>query len=112
MLKVLFVCGRNKRRSPTAEAIFRDDPRLNVRSGGTSQTSARRVTQKDLEWASLICVMEPKYEARLRANFTELERWPEFKCLNIPDEYERMAPELVVLLKSEIDVLLEDLGSD
>lgn len=56
--------------------------------------------------------MEPKYEARLRANFTELERWPEFKCLNIPDEYERMAPELVVLLKSEIDVLLEDLGSD
>lgn len=34
LTKVLFVCGRNQRRSPTAERIFRDDPRMSVRSAG------------------------------------------------------------------------------
>jgi protein-tyrosine-phosphatase len=33
-LKVLLVCGRNLRRSPTAEMLFRKDPRVSVRSAG------------------------------------------------------------------------------
>lgn len=109
-MKVLFVCGRNKRRSPTAEALFRDDSRVSVRSGGTSESSPRRVSLADLQWADLICVMERKYEARLRARFVDLPDWPTIRCLEIPDDYERMDPELVALLQVEFDSILADYG--
>ena len=71
-LKVLFVCGRNRRRSPTAETIFRGAPRLSVRSAGTSDSSKRRITEGDLLWADLILVMERKYAARIRALFPDV----------------------------------------
>ena len=70
-LKVLFVSGRNRRRSPTAETIFRDDPRLTVRSVGPSDSSKKRITEGDLLWADLILVMERKYAARIRALFPD-----------------------------------------
>src|SRR5512139_3631699 len=33
---ILFVCGRNKWRSPTAERLYRNDNRIEVRSAGVS----------------------------------------------------------------------------
>ena len=47
-LKILFVCGRNNRRSPTAERIFQNDSRMSVRSAGIADTSKRRLTREDL----------------------------------------------------------------
>jgi len=77
-IKALFVCGRNQRRSPTAERIFKDDPRLSVRSAG---------------------VMEPKHAARIRFQFTA-ESIPPMRSLDIPDDYEYMDSELVELLRT------------
>jgi predicted protein tyrosine phosphatase len=51
-IKVLFICGRNRRRSPTAERIVRSDPRMSVRSAGTSESSKRSVTEGNLLWAA------------------------------------------------------------
>lgn len=99
---VLFVCGRNRRRSPTAEQIFQDDPRLCVRSAGTSESSKRRIKEKDLAWADLVLVMEPKYAARIRSLFTP-ESLPLIRSLDIPDDYDYMEAELIDLLKAAVE---------
>ena len=51
---VLFVCSRNQWRSPTAERVFRRDPRVNTRSAGTSPNARHPVNESDLRWADLI----------------------------------------------------------
>jgi predicted protein tyrosine phosphatase len=101
-INVLFICGRNQRRSPTAERIFREDPRLAVRSAGTSESSKRRITKKDLEWADLVLVMERKYAARIKAMFPE-EFLPSLRSLEIPDDHEFLAPELIDLLTAAVE---------
>jgi predicted protein tyrosine phosphatase len=101
-IKVLFVCGRNQRRSPTAERIFKDDPRLAVRSAGVSESSRRRVKENDLFWADLVLVMEPKYAARIRFQFLG-DSIPPMRSLDIPDDYEYMDAELIDLLKTAVE---------
>jgi len=55
---ILIVCGRNKKRSLTAEQIFRRDSRINIRSCGISPQSKKQITFGDIDWADLILVME------------------------------------------------------
>ena len=47
---ILVVCGRNKKRSKTAEYIFKNDNRFNVRSAGLSPKSDRKISENDLHW--------------------------------------------------------------
>jgi len=101
-IKVLFVCGRNQRRSPTAERIFKDDPRMSVRSAGVSDSSKRRIKENDLHWADLVLVMERKYAARIRFQFPA-ESIPPMRSLDIPDDYEFMDDELIELLKTAVE---------
>lgn len=101
-IKVLFVCGRNQRRSPTAEQIFRTDPRMSVRSAGVSDSSKRRIKENDLFWADLVLVMEPKYASRIRFQFPG-ESVPPIRSLDIPDDYEFMDAELIELLKTAVE---------
>src|SRR6185369_16359370 len=99
--KILFVCGRNKRRSPTAQNIYRNDPRMEVRSAGTSETSPHAISEADLRWADLILVMENKYKGRISALFRNVN-FPLIKSLDVPDEYEYMDEELVELIRSGV----------
>jgi predicted protein tyrosine phosphatase len=105
-LRVLFVCGRNQWRSPTAEAIYRADERLEVRSGGVSPSSRQRVTERQLRWADLVLVMERKHAARLRERFGDLDEWPALYCLDVPDDYEFMDEALVALLQERVEAAL------
>ena len=107
MLKVVFVCGRNKRRSPTAEKIFRNDPRISARSAGTSESSRRKIRETDLAWADLVLVMERKYAARIRAAYGHLDRLPPMESLEIPDDYEFMDGQLMELLREGLTAELE-----
>src|SRR5580693_4142944 len=102
-LKILLVCGRNLRRSPTAAMLFRRDPRVSVRSAGVSDSSPRRVREDDLLWADLVLVMERKYAARIVAAFGHLGALPEIESLEIPDEFEFMDEELVELLAAAVE---------
>ena len=45
-MNILFVCSRNKWRSPTAEAIYKNRSDLNVRSAGTSPAAKVKLNQK------------------------------------------------------------------
>ena len=96
---VLFVCGRHQWRSPTAEAIYRNDPRLIIRSAGVSSKSRHQITYEDLGWADLVLVMERKYKSRILGTFRDHPNLPNIVSLDIPDKYERMDPELVSLIQ-------------
>ncbi|WPP52935.1 protein-tyrosine-phosphatase [Catalinimonas niigatensis] len=104
-LNILFVCGRNKRRSKTAELIFRDDTRFYARSAGFSPNSPHQLSIKDIVWADTIFVMEDAHKSRLR----RIYRDPDLPCtevLYIEDVYEFMDEELVDLLKTGVNEYL------
>jgi protein-tyrosine phosphatase len=96
---ILFVCGRNQQRSPTAARLYAHDQRIEVRSVGVGAQSRRQVTEQDISWADLILLMEQKYKARLLDTFRELDL-PVIDSLDIPDEYEFMNRELVELIRA------------
>ncbi|MEM7518926.1 MAG: protein tyrosine phosphatase [Planctomycetota bacterium] len=97
-LKVLFVCSKNQWRSPTAEAVFKSDPRLDVRSRGTAKKAKMRVTKRDIERANVIFVMEKKHKDLLLQDHPVEARKQPVHVLEIPDDYEYMDPELVDIL--------------
>ena len=51
MKNVLFVCSRNRLRSPTAEAVFADWPGLETASAGLSPGAETPLTPDLLEWS-------------------------------------------------------------
>lgn len=106
-LRVLFVCGRNQWRSPTAAAIYAQDPRLETRSAGLSPGSRHRVSRRDLEWADLVLVMERKHQNRLRELFAGYEDLPSIQSLDISDDFEFMDPQLGELIRDAVEPLLD-----
>jgi predicted protein tyrosine phosphatase len=106
-LKILFVCGRNQRRSPTAERIYRGDPRVSVRSAGVSERSKHELSAGDLEWADLVLVMERRYLTRIRSDFGAALELPPIESLDIPDEFRAMEPELIELIRSAAEHHIE-----
>ncbi len=74
-MNVLFVCSRNKWRSPTGEQIWRNTTGVSVRSAGTSRQARRRLSVADLRWADLIFVMEEKHKSRIKAEFRDETRY-------------------------------------
>lgn len=105
-IKVLFVCSKNQWRSPTGEAVFRNDPGLSVRSAGTSRGARRTISVADIRWADVILVMEDKHNSRLRAQFRDEVRYKQLHTLDIPDLYKFMDPELVEILRDKAEPLI------
>jgi predicted protein tyrosine phosphatase len=103
---ILFVCSRNQWRSPTAETVWRKHPELSVRSGGASASARHKVTVDDIQWASVIFVMEEKHKSRLKAEFSRTLEGKPIHVLDIPDDYQYMDTELVELLKSSVAGIL------
>ena len=106
-IHLLFVCGRAKWRSPTAERVFSRDPRYGCRARGLSKQARRTLTVADIAWADVIFVMERKHAERLRETHRErLGRTPVY-VLDIPDEYEFMSPDLIELLETRVPAYLD-----
>lgn len=105
MVKLLFVCSRNRWRSPTAERVFRDREGVDARSAGTSPKAKRRISERDLDWADLIFVMEKKHRTMMVERFGHR---PNVIVLGIPDEYELMDPELVEMLHQQVEAELAE----
>lgn len=102
MLHVLFLCSQNRLRSPTAEQVFCDYPGVECASAGLNVGADNPTTPELLEWAELIFVMEPAHRTKLSASFQPYLRNKRVVCLDIPDIYELMDPELVRLLKAKV----------
>lgn len=103
---ILVVCGRNKKRSRTAEYIFKNDDRFSIRSAGLSPKSDRKISENDLSWADLVFVMETGQRAKIWELYRHIEL-PTIEVLNIPDDYEFMDDELVELLTDRINDILK-----
>ncbi len=103
---LLVVCGRNKKRSRTAEHIFKNDVRFNIRSAGLSPKSDRKISENDLNWSDLVLVMETEQRTKIRQLYKHLDL-PNIEVLNIPDEYEFMDEELVEILNDSINARLK-----
>lgn len=103
MTHILFICGKNLLRSPTAEQVFSTWPGVETASAGISNDANSPVTPELLEWADIIFVMEQTHRSKLAAQF---QRWLKNKrviCLNIPDEYRFMDPKLVEVLRQSVE---------
>lgn len=102
---ILFVCGQNRWRSPTAARIYAYDQRIEVRSAGLSPQSPHRVSLQDMKWADLVLVMEAKHKERLREVFSTTPL-PPIECLEIPDDYGLMNETLIELIRTGTEVFL------
>lgn len=100
--KILFVCSRNRRRSLTAEKIFKDEPAWEVRSAGTEEGARIKVTAGHLGWADVIVVMEKRHKERLRQKYPEALAGKPCVCLFVADDYEFMDAELVTVLRERM----------
>lgn len=101
-MNLLFVCSQNKLRSPTAESVFSDVPNVNVRSAGLNNNAEIPLGIEDVMWADCIFVMEQAQKKKLRTHFKKYLKEQRVICLDIPDDYEYMAPALITVLKQKI----------
>ncbi|MES2047163.1 MAG: phosphotyrosine protein phosphatase [Pseudomonadota bacterium] len=98
MTHVLFICGKNKWRSPTAEQIFSEHQGIECASAGLSNDAETAVSIELVEWADLIFVMEQIHKSKLSARFKDHLGSKRVISLGIPDNYKFMEPALVKLL--------------
>lgn len=99
---VLFLCGRNRLRSPTAEMVFAGHAGIEVDSAGLDHNADVVCSAEQVVWADLIFVMEKSHRAKLTRQFGRHLRRARVVCLDIPDRYALMQPELVALLRTRV----------
>lgn len=99
---VLFVCSRNRLRSPTAEQVFADRPGVEVLSAGLDSGCGNPLTPELVGWADIIFVMEQTHRAKLTKRFRSSLKSQQVIVLGIPDNYGFMDPELVRLLEARV----------
>lgn len=99
---LLFVCGKNRLRSPTAEQIFANWPGVETASAGLNNDAESPVTPELVEWAHTIFVMERAQRTKLSSRFRPYLTNKRVICLNIPDEFEFMDPKLIQLFNAKV----------
>jgi predicted protein tyrosine phosphatase len=103
---VLFVCGKNRLRSPTAEQVFSTWPGIEVGSAGVNADADQPLTGDMVAEADLIFVMEKAHRAKLARRFRLHLKSARVICLDIPDDYAFMDPELVRILEARVPKFL------
>ncbi|KND54264.1 cellular communication/signal transduction [Candidatus Burkholderia verschuerenii] len=106
-MRVLFLCSRNRLRSPTAEEVFAGRPGIEVASAELAPDAAEVAKAEHIEWAELVVVMERAHKAKLTRNFGASLKGKRVVCLDIPDRYAFMQPELVELLERKAGHLMK-----
>ncbi|WP_338524291.1 phosphotyrosine protein phosphatase [Pseudomonas batumici] len=101
-VNALFVCGKNRLRSPTAEHVFASWPGVETASAGVGNDADVLVNAELLAWADLIFVMELVHRRKLTARFRSELASKRVICLDIPDDFDYMASELIDLLQARV----------
>lgn len=102
MTHLLFVCSQNRLRSPTAEQVFSNRPDMECASAGTNNDAEVPITAEMVEWADVILVMEEAHRRKLTAKFGRHLARKRVICLDIPDRYDYMDPDLVRELRAKV----------
>ena len=101
-INLLFVCSENRLRSPTAEATFTEFSGVTAIGAGTNSDAATPVSGDLIEWADIIFVMEKNHRNKVLKKFRRLLKDKRLICLDIPDSYDFMDPDLIKLLKNKV----------
>lgn len=104
--RVLFVCRQNRMRSATAERLFCKRSDLDVRSAGTAPDALVRVNANMLDWAEIIFVMDDGQRQWLTSTFEQHPALSKIVCLDIPDVFTFLQPELIRLLEERVSLHL------
>ncbi len=102
MKHILFVCSRNRLRSPTAEQVFADWPDVETASAGLAPDADEVLTAEHLDGVAIVFVMEKVHLRRLKSRFARELKGVKVVCLDIPDDYTFMQPELVAILEARV----------
>lgn len=90
-------------RSATAQSIYQEDKRFEVKSAGTDKSANVVLSEEIINWADAIIVMEKEHRNYIRKKFPEAYEKKKIVCLYIPDEYEYMQTELITTLKAKFE---------
>ena len=101
MKRALFICSQNRLRSPTAEQIFSTWLDVETDSAGLGGDASVPLSPEQIAWANIIFVMEKAHRNRLSTRFKRYLNGKRVICLDIPDDYEFMQPELIELLETK-----------
>lgn len=101
MKRALFICSQNRLRSPTAEQVFAAWPDVETDSASLGGDATVPLSPEEIAWANIIFVMEKAHKTRLSAKFKPYLNGKRVVCLDIPDHYEYMQPELIKLLEAK-----------
>jgi len=102
MTRALFICTHNRLRSPTAEQVFASWPGIETDSAGVGADADVPLSPEQLAWAEIVFVMEKVHRSRLSKQFQRHLNGKRIVCLDIPDDYDYMQPELVRLLEKKV----------
>lgn len=98
--RALFLCSRNRLRSPTAEQVFASWPGVETDSAGLADDAEVLLSAEQIDWATVVFVMEKAHRRRLTSRYGRHLNGKRVICLDIPDDFTYMQPELVVLLEA------------
>ena len=101
-MNLLFVFSENLLRSPTAEEVFSKYPDIHAIDAGTNTDAENPVSGDLIDWADVILVMEKIHRNKISKKYMKLLKGKRLVCLDIPDVYERMQPELIKLLEAKV----------
>ena len=107
---ILFICGKNRLRSPTAEQVFAGWPGVETASAGTGHDADCPVSAELIAWADTVLVMEASHRSKIAARFQAQLRGKRVAVLGIPDDFDYMAPQLVRLLQDRVPRYLPPRG--
>ena len=103
MKRLLFLCGKCRQRSPTAEHIFSSYDNVDTDAAGLSVDADILLGTDQIDWATHIIVMEISQASKLRKNFKKYLNGKKIICLDIPDKYGYMQTELIDLLNQRMN---------
>ena len=106
MIRALFICTQNRLRSPTAEHVFSTWPNVATDSAGLGNDAEVRLSSEQIAWATHLFVMEKTHRSKLTKQYKRHLNGKHIICLDIPDDYDYMQPELVTLLKKKAGAFL------
>jgi len=82
--------------------VFAQWPDVEAASAGTNNYAETPLDSELVDWADIIFVMEKAHRAKIQRRFRLKLKSKRIVCLDIPDDYGFMQPELVALLERKV----------
>ena len=115
-MRVLFLCGKNRCRSPTAEVVFGRLAGIETDSAGVRDDADVVVSAEQVAWADVVAVMERRYRKPLEQRVgAAVLRHKKVVNLDVTDDYDAMDDALIALLltrAARLGIALDDANDD